>query len=95
MKKVNNKITTYEHEIIDDEYEGKVCIDIVETPDSFEAWIYDENYGIKELMWGEPKNNMMFNEPYTQTFEEFKKLVTANIKDYIRSYYTLANGNES
>ena len=30
MKKVNNKITTYEYEI-------KICVDIVETPDNFEA----------------------------------------------------------
>ena len=88
MKKVNNKVTTYEYEI-------KLCIDIVETPDSFEAWIYDKTYGIKELMWGEPKNNMRFNKPYTQTFEEFKKLVSANIKNYIESYYMLANGDES
>ena len=88
MKKVNNKITTYEYKI-------KICVDIVETPDSFEAWIYDKNYGIKELMWGEPKNNMRFNEPYTQTFEGFKKLVSASVKDYLESYYMLANGDES
>ena len=88
MKKVNNKTTTYEYEI-------KIYVDIVETPDSFEAWIYDKDYGIKELMWGEPKNNMRFNEPYTQTFEEFKKLVSTSIKDYIGSYYRLANGDES
>lgn len=80
MKKVNNEITTYEYEI-------KICVDIVETPDSFEAWIYDKDYGIKELMWGEPKNNIRFNEPYTQTFEGFKKLVSESIKDYIGSYY--------
>ena len=88
MKKLNNKITTYEYEI-------KICVDIVETPDSFEAWIYDKNYGIKELMWGSSKNNTRFNEPYTQTFEEFKKLVSANIEDYIGDYYRLANGDES
>ena len=88
MKKVNNEITTYEYEI-------KICVDIVETPDAFEAWIYDKNYGIKELMWGELKNNMRFNEPYTQTFEGFKKLVSANIENYIGSYYRLANGDES
>ena len=88
MKKVNNKITTYEYEI-------NIRVDIVETPDKFEAWIYDRNYGIKQLMWGEPKNNMRFNEPYTQTFEKFKKLVSANIEDYIESYYMLANGDES
>ena len=88
MKKVNNKITTYEYKI-------KICVDIVETPDSFEAWIYDKNYGRKELMWGEPKNNMRFNEPYTQTFEGFKKLVSASVKDYLGSYYMLANGDES
>ena len=88
MKKANNKITTYE-------YNKNICVDIVETPDSFEAWIYDKDYGIKELMWGEPKNNMRFNEPYTQTFEGFKKLVSASVKDYIESYYMLANGDES
>lgn len=80
MKKVNNEITTYE-------YENKICVDIVETPDDFEAWIYDKDYGIKELMWGEPKNK--------QTFEGFKKLVSANIKNYIGNYYMLANRDES
>ena len=88
MKKVNNEITTYEYEI-------KICVDIVETPDSFEAWIYDKDYGIKELMWGEPKNNIRFNEPYTQTFEGFKKLVNASIKNYIGDYYMSVNGYES
>lgn len=88
MKKVNNKITTYEYEI-------KICVDIVETSDKFEAWIYDKNYGRKELMWGEPKNNTRFNEPYTQTLEEFKKLVSASVKNYIGSYYMLANGDEN
>lgn len=88
MEKVNNKITTYECGIT-------ICVDIVETPDDFEAWIYDKDYGIKELMWGEPKNNMRFNEPYTQTFEGFKKSVSANIKNYIGSYYMLANRDES
>lgn len=88
MKEVNNKITTYE-------YKRNIRVDIVETLDEFEAWIYDENYGVKGFMWGEPKNHMRFNEPYTQTFEEFKKLVSASIEDYIGSYYMLVNGDES
>lgn len=88
MKRVNNEIATYEYKI-------NIRVDIVETPDSFEAWIYDKNYGIKELMWGEPKNNTRFNEPYRQTFEEFKKLVSASIEKYIGSYYMLVNGDES
>ena len=88
MKSVNNQIATYE-------YNTNIRVDIVETPDKFEAWIYDKNYGIKEFMWGEPKKNMRFNEPYTQTFEGFKKLVIANIEDYIEGYYMLANGDES
>lgn len=88
MKKANNEITTYEYEI-------KICVDIVETPDSFEAWIYDKDYGTKELMWGEPKKNIRFNEPYTQTFEGFKKLVNINIKNYIGDYYMSVNRNES
>lgn len=88
MKKANNEITTYEYEI-------KICVDIVETPDSFEAWIYDKDYGTKELMWGKPKKNIRFNEPYTQTFEGFKKLVSMNIKNYIGDYYMSVNRNES
>ncbi len=31
---------------------GGWYIDIIETDDMFEAWIYLKSYGIKSLMWG-------------------------------------------
>lgn len=34
---------------------GSWYIDIIESDDMFEAWIYLKSYGIKSLMWGSPK----------------------------------------
>lgn len=86
LSKIENiNITTYE-------YKNGTMIEIVEKDDSFEAWIYDENYGVKDLMWGEPIHNTRFGKPYVQTYENFVKLVEENIEEYIEDYYDLANG---
>lgn len=67
-------------------YKGGFMVDIIVTKDEFEAWIYHKNYGIKMLMWGEPKKNFRFGKPYTQTFNDFKELVEFNIDEYAESY---------
>ena len=35
--------------------DGEFVIEILEYPDTFEAWVYHKDYGVKELMWGCPK----------------------------------------
>lgn len=79
MKKANYKIHTYE---ADDGF----MVDIVDKDDAFEAWIYHKDYGIKDLMWGEPKKNTIFGEPFTQTLQGFKSLVEANLEAYAGDY---------
>lgn len=50
-------------------------VDIVDD-DTLEAWLYHENYGIKELMFGEDGTSIL----------DFKDLVEINLPSYIESY---------
>lgn len=70
MKQVNITITTYECE----EY----LVDIVTTSDSYEAWLYRKEYGVKVLMFGAYRT--------LNTLEEFLETVEANIDEYAESY---------
>lgn len=70
MKLTDTKIARYT--------DGKFLIDIVETPDTFEAWLAYENYCVSELMFSVPKGQ--------QTYDEFLETVEANLPDYERFY---------
>ena len=74
LKDTTVKTTTYTA--------GAFCIDIVEKPDEFEAFLYHKGYGIKDLMFGSPKQQ----HDGEQTFEMFLELVEANLTDYINIY---------
>lgn len=63
--------STYVVEIYETEYKtvtGKVT----------EFWIYNEDYGIKSMMFGVPQANM--------TDKEIMEFIDSNIEDYIRYY---------
>ena len=79
MKKSNYKIHTYEAD-------NGFMVDIVDKGDAFEAWIYHKDYCVKDLMWGEPKENSRFEKPFTQTLQGFKALVEANLEGYAAGY---------
>lgn len=70
MKRANISITTYEC--------GEYMVDIATTSDSYEAWIYRKEYGVKDLMFGMPQAQ--------QTLDEFLDIVEANIEDYAKGY---------
>lgn len=55
-------------------------VDIVKKSNVFiyEAWIYHDQYGVKDLMFGIPTEQ--------QTYEEFLEIVFNNIDEYIDSY---------
>lgn len=72
LKLENIKTETYR-------YMGHFCIDIVETSEVFEAYIYDDQYGIKMLMFAVQNIN-----GYTK--ERFKQFVVNNAEDYMKSY---------
>lgn len=62
---------------------GGFMVDIIvnheKNPTTYEAWLYHEKYGIKELMFGW----------YSGTYKEFVNMVKANLEneDYIFDYY--------
>ena len=54
------------------------CVDICEDAAERSAWLYNANYGVKSLMWGE--------EIDQQSRESFLDLVFSNLPDYIGDY---------
>lgn len=74
-KVVGRKTTTYNPE-------GDWYIDIIETDDMFEAWIYLGSYGVKSLMWGSPKQQ----EYGTVTRKDFLNMVKTNFIYYTNGY---------
>ena len=71
MKKTNYYTETY---TIGDSY----MVDIVNNEETYEAWFYHKSYGIKSLMFGLSIDDI--------THEMFVKVVTANIRSYIKLY---------
>lgn len=61
---------------------GSWYIDIIESDDMFEAWIYLKSYDIKSLMWGSPKQQ----EWGVISRKEFLNMVKANWADYANGY---------
>lgn len=76
FKRVTNKKTTTYNVF------GSWYIDIVESDDMFEAWIYLKSYGIKSLMWGSPKQQ----EWGVINRKEFLNMVKSNWADYASGY---------
>lgn len=72
LKLENIKTETYR-------FMGHFCVDVVETNEAFEAYIYDDQYGIKRLMFG-----VQNTDGYTK--ERFLQFVANNAEDYIESY---------
>ena len=65
MKRIDSlKTTTYE--------DGDFLIDIVETADVYEAWLYRKDYGVKDLMFG------MLKKDYSE--DRFLNFVIVNLE---------------
>jgi hypothetical protein len=60
-------------------YDSEHYIDIIETNETYEAWLYKRDYGFKTLMFGVPITQ--------QSKEVFMHIVTANVLQYIPMYY--------
>lgn len=70
--KIKNKAETYE-------FDGGFRVDIVETSDTYEAWLYHKDAGIKSLIiGGVPKNKPLtadaIAEDLAESIESYKKL---------------------
>lgn len=78
MKKTREYITTtYKAD------EEGFCVDIVQRiNNTYDAWIYEESYGIKMYMFG----NEIGRTKSCKTYNEFLDLVDANIENYINIY---------
>lgn len=60
-------------------WNGKLyCVDICEDAEERSAWLYNSNYGVKSLMWGE--------EIGQRSRDEFLNLVFSNLPDHIEFY---------
>ena len=81
-KTVKGKIRTLKLENIKTEtyrFKGHFCIDVVETSEAFDAYIYDDQYGIKRFMFG-----VLNTDGYTK--ERFLQFVADNAEEYIEFY---------
>lgn len=71
------------------DYEGhSFRVDILmnnEKESTYEAWLYEDCGGLKELMFGVPVRQKSTNE--IVTFLDFIDMVAANLEDYILSYF--------
>ena len=59
--------------------DNKFLVDVVETENDYEAWIYRKGDGIKNLMFGCPKTQ--------QSYSEFIELVMYNLDTYKHDYW--------
>ena len=80
MMKLNSYIQTITFEIDYPSVPG-FMVDIVETPEEYEAWIYHENVGIKDFMFGGPKSQSKDRSDFCDLVE-----VNLHVQDYISSY---------
>ena len=53
-------------------------IDIVTTPEEYQAWISHKAYGVKSHMFGMPVEQ--------QSYDEFREIVESNADEYIEFY---------
>lgn len=75
MEKQKINIETYR-------YDNDYYIDIIETSEYLEAWIYNKNYGIKMLMFGTP----ILEQSYSEFIELAETGAPAFIKYYKEDY---------
>lgn len=71
LNEIKNKTITYS-------YVKEFCVDIVETDEMYDAWIYEKNTGIKSYMFGITKDDY--------DYDEAKKLIEKNVNQYIPIY---------
>lgn len=78
------KLTLKEHKTITLEYNEDYLVDIVITPDEFEAWLYKKGYAIKDMMFGVCRQQV----GYEETLENFIDMVESNLicQNYIEHY---------
>lgn len=70
MERTDTKIIRFKH--------GDFFVDIVELDDMYEAWLRHKNYGISDMMFGDPKEYGDLNW--------FLDLVEANLDEYEEGY---------
>ena len=59
-------------------FDSHYMVEIFKVDDTYEAWLYNREYGIKDLMFGMPVEQ--------QSFDEFLEIVEANVPEYIELY---------
>lgn len=73
------KIRTKTHELtLVYETKNNFMVDILVKNDTYEAWIYKKDMGVKELMFGIPKNSTCSLQ--------MEELVEKNLEEYMIDY---------
>lgn len=78
LKKLNYKTTTYK-------YDNHFLIDIVETNDEYESYLYDKSYGIKSLIFGMLKKDITASAFLDAVLLALE--IETYIDDYIEEFY--------
>lgn len=71
-KKANIDIESWEV------WDGFILDLVTKGTETYEAWIYHTDYGIKTLMWGVPQDST--------TYGEFKDMVASSVAENIEGY---------
>ena len=85
MKLAERKFKTWTYQIIDTNWHG-FMVDIVDTGDSYEAWLYNNDYGIKEMFIGVPHKRIDTAASGAKSVLEFEELVLKCLADEDRGY---------
>lgn len=78
IKDNERKIYTY---IIESDIYNGFILEIEEKKDIFDLWLYHNNTGIKDYIFGLPKDN-----PESKTIEDCLSIAVNNLPSYISTY---------
>ena len=59
-------------------WDGFILDLVTKGTETYEAWIYHRDYGVKTLMWGVPQDST--------SYDEFKDMVASSVEDNIEGY---------
>ena len=85
-----NKVTRFAYITTLAEWHGEhlfyvdITLDMVQ--EVYYAHIWEDSYGVKDLMFGSAIHNNQYGQPVTITADHFIELVNANFEEYADSY---------
>lgn len=81
--KQNKEIKTTTYNIESDIYNGFI-LEVEEKDDIFDVWLYHGGHGVKDYMFGLPKDN-----PESADLDGCLEIVKSNLPSYVATYIDL------